>query len=109
MGTLIPGLLLFAPVAGLLAYRGAQERELKAIHVADTSLYLLTEPERARLETLNHNYRAATAGAVVLGVTGAALAVAGIVLMVTGKQPAKMAVAPWAGRGISGLVIEGRF
>jgi len=108
-GLLTSGLLLIAPTAAVLAHRGAKERELKAFHTEDTSLYLLTEPERARVETLNQNYRAATAGAVVLGLTGAALAVAGVVLVATGKQPAKMAVAPWAGRGLGGLVIEGRF
>ncbi len=34
VGTLVPGLLLFAPVAGLLAYRADGEGELAAIRVA---------------------------------------------------------------------------
>ena len=33
VGTLVPGLLLFAPVAGLMAYRAEGERELAAIRV----------------------------------------------------------------------------
>lgn len=106
VGTLVPGLLLFAPMAAVLARRGAAERALWAMQ-ADG--HRLTDTEREQAATLNQRYRATTVGAAVLGATGAALAVTGVVLLATGGRPSKVAVAPWGARGIGGLVFEGKF
>ncbi len=108
VGTLVPGLLLFAPVAGLLAYRGSAREELMGIN-ADTKLRPGTPAEDARAVTLNNRIVGATAGAVALGVTGAALVVTGAVFLATGRRANRVAVAPWGGRGIGGLVLQGRF
>ena len=108
VGTLVPGLLLFAPVAGLLAYRGDGREELAGINAA-TKMRPGTPTEDARVTALDNRYVATTAGAVALGVTGAALVVTGAVLMATGRRPNRVAVAPWGGRGIGGLVLQGRF
>ena len=58
---------------------------------------------------LSQRYRATTVGAAVLGATGAALAVTGVVLLATGGRRPSVAVAPWGARGVGGLVLEGRF
>lgn len=108
VGTLLPGLLLFAPMAGVLVRRGAVERELKALH-ADSAGERLTDDARGQVEALNQRYRATTVGAAVLGAAGAALAVTGVVLLATNPRRARVAVAPWGARGIGGLVLEGRF
>ena len=108
VGTLVPGLLLFAPVAGLLAYRGSAREELMGIN-ADTKLRPGTPAEDARALTLNNHIVGATAGAVALGVTGAALVVTGAVFLATGKRANRVAAAPWGGRGFGGLVLQGRF
>ena len=108
VGTLVPGFLLFAPMAGLLAYRGDGREELAGINAA-TRLRPGTPTEEARVTALDNRYIATTAGAVALGVTGAALVVTGAVLMATGTRPNRVAVAPWGGRGIGGLVLQGRF
>ncbi len=108
VGTLVPGLLLFAPVAGLLAYRGDGREELAGINAA-TKMRPGTPAEDARVTALDNRYIATTAGAVALGVTGVALVVTGAVLMATGRRPNRVAVAPWGGRGIGGLVLQGRF
>ncbi len=108
VGTLVPGLLLFAPMAGLLAYGGDGREELAGINAA-TRLRPGTPAEEARVTALDNRYIATTAGAVALGLTGAALVVTGAVLMATGRRPNRVAVAPWGGRGIGGLVLQGRF
>ncbi len=108
VGTLVPGLLLFAPMAGLLAYRGSAREELMGIN-ADTKLRPGTPAEDARAVTLNNRIVGATAGAVALGVTGAALVVTGAVFLATGRRANRVAVAPWGGRGSGGLVLQGRF
>lgn len=108
IGTLVPGLLLFAPMAGLLAYRGAGREELARIN-ADTELRPATDAETARAAALADRYRATTAGAIALGATGAALVVTGAVLLATGRRANHVAVAPWGGRCLGGLVLEGRF
>jgi hypothetical protein len=108
VATLVPGLLLFAPMAGLLAYRGAGREELAGIN-ADTKLRPATEAETARAAALADRYTATTAGAVALGVTGAALVVTGAVLLATGRRANRVALAPWGGRGAGGLVLQGRF
>lgn len=108
VGTLIPGLLLFAPMAAVLAHRGAAERDLKAMR-ADAAGQRLTDAERERVDGLNQRYRAATVGAAALGAAGAALAVTGVVLLATGPRRARVAVAPWGALGVGGLVLEGRF
>jgi len=108
IGTLVSGLLLFAPVAGLLVYRGDGREELAGINAA-TKMRPGTPAEDARVTELDTRYVATTAGAVALGVTGAALVVTGAVLLATGRRANRVAVAPWAGRGIGGLVLRGRF
>lgn len=108
VGTLVPGLLLFAPMAGLLAYRGAGREEVAGIN-ADTKLRPATEAETARAAALADRYTATTAGAVALGVTGAALVVTGAVLLATGRRVNRVALAPWGGREVGGLVFQGRF
>jgi hypothetical protein len=108
VGTLVPGLLLFAPMAGLLAYRGSAREELMGIN-GDTQLRPGTPLEDARAIALDNRIVAATAGAVALGVTGAALVVTGAVFLATGRRANRVAVAPWGGRGIGGLVLQGRF
>ena len=106
IGTLVSGLLLFAPTAAVVARRGAAERVLWAMQ-ADGQL--LTDAEREQAVALGQRYRATTVGAAVLGATGAALAVTGVVLLVTGRRRPKVAVAPWGARGVGGLVLEGKF
>jgi len=106
--TLVPGFLLFAPMAGLLAYRSDGREELAGINAA-TKMRFGTPAEDARVTELDTRYVATTAGAVALGVTGAALVVTGAVLLATGRRANRVAVAPWAGRGIGGLVLRGRF
>lgn len=108
VATLVPGLVLFAPMAALLAYREGGERELRELH-ADAAGRRLTGPEIEQAGALNQRYRATTAGAAVLGAAGAALAVTGVVLLVTGGRPARVAVAPWGARGVGGLVLEAKF
>lgn len=108
VGTLVPGLLLFAPMAGLLAYRSSAREELMGIN-ADTQLRPGTPAEDARALVLNNRIVGATAGAVALGVTGAALVVTGAVFLATGKRANRVAAVPWGGRGIGGLVLQGRF
>lgn len=108
VATLVPGLVLFAPMAALLAYREGGERELRELH-ADAAGRRLTGLESEQAGALNQRYRAATAGAAVLGAAGAALAVTGVVLLVTGGRPARVAVAPWGARGVGGLVLEAKF
>lgn len=108
IGTLVPGLVLFAPVAGLLAYRAATRDDLASLN-ADTQSRPATDTEVRRANALNNRYAATTAGVVALGVTGAALVVTGAVLLATGVRPGRVAVAPWGGRAIGGLVVQGRF
>ena len=107
VGTLVPGLLLFAPTATLLAYRADGRRELVGIN-ADTKMREATEAETARAFALNNRHIATTAGAAALGITGAALVVTGAVLLATGKRMNHVVVAPWGGR-LGGLVVQGRF
>ena len=108
VGTLVPGLTMFAPMAGLLIYRAAGERELVALD-AETVTRPRTDADDRRAAALNQRYTATTAGAVALGVTGAALVVTGAVLLATGAREHRMSVAPWGARCVGGLVLEGRF
>ena len=108
LGTLIPGLLLFAPMAGLLAYRGEGERELMGIR-SDTRNGTPTLKQDQEAAELGRRFTSTTAGAVALGVTGAALVVTGAALLATGARQHRMAVAPWGGHGVGGLVLQGRF
>jgi len=108
VGTLVPGLLLFAPMAGLLAYRGAGREEVARIN-ADTKLRPATDAETSRAATLAERHTATTAGAVALGVTGAALVVTGAVLLATGRRANRVAVAPWGGRGSAAWFSGGGF
>lgn len=108
VGTLVPGLVLFAPVAGLLAYRAAARQDLASLN-ADTQSRPATDTEVRRATGLNNRYAATTVGVVALGVTGAALVVTGAVLLATRVRAGRVAVAPWGGRAIGGLVLQGRF
>jgi len=108
VGTLTSGLVLFAPMAAILAYRTQGERDLWALEVT-TDAREATEAETRQAASLLQRYQATTAGAAALGVTGAALAVTGVVLLATGRRPSRVAVAPWGARGIGGLLFEGRF
>jgi hypothetical protein len=95
-------------MAGLLAYRAAGERELTDIY-AETMTRPRTDEDYSRASELNQRFGATTAGAVVLGVTGAALVVTGAVLLATGNRPRRMAAAPWGSREAGGLVLQGTF
>jgi hypothetical protein len=106
VGTLIPGLLLFVPMAAVLARRGAAERALWAMQADGRRL---TDVEREQALALSQRYRATTVSAAILGATGAALAVTGVVLLATGGRRPRIAVAPWGARGVGGLVLEGKF
>jgi len=108
VGTLVPGLLLFAPVAGLLVFRGKGERELAALRV-DIGNGTPSRKQDRDAATLGQRFTSTTAGAVVLGVAGAALVVTGAVLLATGARQHRMAVAPWGGHGVGGLVLHGTF
>lgn len=108
VGTLVPGLVLFAPMAAVLVHRGAAERDLKALQ-ADAAGRRMTDAERAQVEALDRRYQATTVGAAVLGATGAVLAVTGAVLLATRGRRPPVAVAPWGARGVGGLVLEGKF
>lgn len=108
VATLVPGLLLFAPMAAVLAYRARGEQELRVLQGA-TQGREASEAETERALLLRQRYRGTTAGAVALGATGAALAVTGLVLLATRGRASRVAVAPWGARGVGGVVLEGRF
>jgi hypothetical protein len=108
VATLVPGVLLFAPMAAVLAYRARGEQELRVLQGA-TQGREASEAETERALLLRQRYRGTTAGAVALGATGAALAVTGLVLLATRGRASRVAVAPWGARGVGGVVIEGRF
>lgn len=108
VGTLVSGLVLSAPLAGVLVYRYQGEQDfarLRAV-VGDNRG---TEAQQREAEALNQRHRASTAAAAVLGVAGAALVVTGAVLMATGQRRSRVAVVPWGARGVGGLVLHGRF
>ena len=105
---MVPGLLLFAPMAAVLAYRGAAERDLKVLQ-ADSAGRRLTDAEHAQVAAMDRRYHATTVSATVLGATGAVLVLTGAVLLATGGRRPAVAVAPWGGRGVGGLVLEGKF
>ncbi len=108
LGTLLPGFLLFAPLAGLLAYRGDGERRLAAIRI-DSKDRPMTPDEINEAAALGRRYTATTVGAVALGFTGAVLIVTGATLLATGARHRRVAVAPWGARSVGGLVLQGRF
>lgn len=108
LAMLVPGLVLFAPMAGLLAYRSDGEAMLAGIR-EDSKGRTLTQQEQDDSAALGRRYTATTAGAVALGVTGAVLVVTGASLLATGARQRRMAVAPWGARGVGGLVLQGRF
>ena len=76
---------------------------------AETRLRPGTPAEDARALALDNHIVGATAGAVALGVTGAALVVTGAVFLASGRRANRVAAAPWGGRGFGGLVLQGRF
>jgi len=66
VGTLVPGLLLFAPMAAVLAQRGQVERGLRGLQ-ADTAGRALSDAELERAASLDRRYRGTTTAAAVLG------------------------------------------
>ena len=108
VGTLVPGLLLFAPMAAMWAKSSQVEGDLRQLQ-ADTTGRALTEGELERAASLDRQFRGTTAAAAVLGATGAALAVTGLVLLATRPRRSPVAVAAWGARGVGGLVLEGKF
>jgi hypothetical protein len=108
VGTLVPGLLLFVPMAAVLAQRGQVERSLRGLQ-ADTAGRALTDAELERAASLDRQFRGTTTAAAILGATGAALAVTGLVLLATRPRRSQVALAPWGGRGVGGLVLGGKF
>ncbi|MFZ6179950.1 hypothetical protein [Nannocystis pusilla] len=107
-GTLVSGALLFIPMSVLLGRRAAGERELEVLNL-DTAGRPTTAAEDATAAALGQRYTNMTAGALVLGLTGGALAVTGSVLLAMDMRPRRVAVAPWGARGLGGLVLTGRF
>lgn len=108
IGTLVPGLVLFVPVAALLAVRAGVRGDLADLAAA-TATRPATAAETSRIDLLDDRYSATTAAAAVLGATGGVLVVAGAVLLTAKRRPPRAALAPWGGRGAYGLVLQGRF
>ncbi|MCY1010849.1 hypothetical protein OV079_35855 [Nannocystis pusilla] len=106
VGTLVPGALLFIPMAALLGHRAAGERELAVLNL-DTAGRPTSAAEDATAAALGQRYTSTTAGAIALGITGGVLAVTGIALLAMDTR--RVAVAPWGARGLGGLVLTGRF
>jgi hypothetical protein len=108
VGTLVPGLAMLAPMAALLALRVDARRDLGALNAA-TATRPATDLEIRQAADLHDRFTMTTAAATALGVTGGALVVTGAVLFATrGRQP-RAALAPWGGRGVGGIVLQGRF
>ncbi|WP_434420956.1 hypothetical protein [Nannocystis pusilla] len=107
-GTFVPGALLFIPMAALLGYRAAGERELAVLNL-DTAGRPTSAAEDATAAALGQRYTSTTAGVIALGITGGALAVTGAVLLAMDARPRRVALAPWGARGLGGLVLTGRF
>lgn len=109
VGTLVPGLLLLAPMAGLLVHRAAGERDFLALTL-DTATRTPTEADDKQAEVLNQRHAATTAGAVAFGLTGGALVVTGVALLASGtRRQRRVSAAPWGARGLGGFVLQGRF
>lgn len=109
VGALVPGLAMFAPMVGLLAYRAAGERELTALDL-ETMTRPRTNDDYKTASALSQRYEATTAGAIALGVTGAALVVTGAVLLATrNRSRGGLAATPWGSSGAGGLILQGRF
>jgi len=108
VGTLVPGVLLFVPMAAALAYRADADRDMAALR-ARTKGRESTEAEVDAALALDRRYMGTTIAAAVLGTTGAALVVTGTILLATGGRPRRVAVAPWGARSLGGLVLQGRF
>lgn len=108
VGTLVPGLALFAPMIGLLVYRVDARRGLAELN-AETATRPATDDEVTRVEALDRRYGATTAAAAVIGAAGGALVVTGAVLLATRGRPRRAALVPWGGRGVGGLVLVAKF
>lgn len=107
-GFLTAGVVLFVPVAAVLAYRAQGERDLWTIHAASVG-GMANDMQTEQAASLRQRYRVTTASAAALGAAGVALAVTGVVLLATGGRRSRVAVAPWGARGVGGLVLEGKF
>jgi len=108
LGTLVPGVLLFVPMAAVLAYRADVDRDMGALR-GMTKGRESTEAEVDAALALDQRYRGTTIAAAVLGTTGAALVVTGTILLATGGRPRRVAVTPWGARRVGGLILQGRF
>lgn len=108
VGTLVPGVLLFVPMTAVLAYRAEVDRDMAVLR-GMTKGRQSTEAEVDAALALDQRYMSTTIAAAVLGTTGAALVVTGTILLATGRQPRRVAIAPWGARGLGGLVLQGRF
>ena len=108
LGTLVPGVLLFVPMAAVLTYRADVDDDMAALR-ARTKGRESTEAEVDAALALDQRYMGTTIAAAVLGTTGAALVVTGTILLATRARPRRVAVAPWGARGLGGLVLRGRF
>ena len=108
VGTLIPGLVMFAPMAALLAVRVNARGDLADLNAA-TAMRPATDAELRQADMLHDRFSMTTAAAAAFGVTGGALVVTGAVLLATRGHTTRAALAPWGGRGVGGLVLQGRF
>jgi len=108
VGTLVPGVLSLVPMVAVLAYRAEVDRDMAVLR-GMTKGRQSTEAEVDAALALDQRYMSTTIAAAVLGTTGAALVVTGTILLATGRQPRRVAIAPWGARGLGGLVLQGRF
>jgi hypothetical protein len=108
LATLVPGLVLLAPTAWVLAFRAGVRSDWAELR-RETQGRSPTPDEENAGTALNNRYRGATAAVVALGVTSAALVVTGTVLLATRRHSSRVAFGPWGSRGVGGLAIRGRF
>lgn len=108
VGTLVPGLVLLAPMAALLAVRAGIRGDLADLAEA-TATRPATEAENMQVARLDDRYGATMTAATVLGATAGALVVTGAVLLAAKRRQPRAALAPWGGRGVGGFVLQGRF
>lgn len=108
VGTLVPGLVMFAPMAALLAVRVDARGDLADLNAA-TAMRPATDTEIRQADALHDRFTTTTVAAAALGVTGGALVVTGAVLLAVKRRSTRAALAPWGGGGIGGLVLQGRF
>jgi hypothetical protein len=99
---------MFAPMAALLAVRVDARGDLADLNAA-TAMRPATDAEIRQAAALHDRFTMTTTAAVALGATGGALVVTGAVLLGVKRRRARAALAPWGGRGVGGLVLQGSF